>query len=133
MAFGAEELGLLGSDYFVNHPIFPLSDIKFMLNFDISGTGDEGIEVVNGTVFKSQFDQLKKINNANNLLKQVKVRGESCNSDHCLFYRKGVPSFFIYTLGGIQAYHDIYDRSETLPLTEYDNYFKLIALFISSI
>lgn len=133
MAFGAEELGLLGSDYFVKHPIFPLSDIKFMLNFDISGTGDEGIQVVNGTVFKSQFDQLKKINNANNLLKQVKVRGESCNSDHCPFYRKGVPSFFIYTLGGIQAYHDIYDRSETLPLTEYDNYFKLIALFISSI
>ena len=133
MAFGAEELGLLGSDYFVKHPLFPLSEIKFMLNFDISGTGDDGIQVVNGTIFKSQFDQLKKINNSNNLLKQVKVRGESCNSDHCPFYRNGVPSFFIYTLGGIKAYHDIYDRSETLPLTAYDNYFKLIALFISSI
>lgn len=133
MAFGAEELGLLGSAYFVKHPTFPLSDIKFMLNFDISGTGDDGIQVVNGTIFKAQFDQLKRINSSNNLLKQVKVRGESCNSDHCPFYRNGVPSFFIYTLGGIQAYHDIYDRSETLPLTAYDNYFKLISLFISSL
>jgi hypothetical protein len=133
MAFGAEELGLLGSTHFVNDPIFPLSNIKFMLNFDISGTGDEGIQVVNGTIFKSRFEQLKKINGDNNLLKQVKIRGESCNSDHCPFYRKGVPSFFIYTLGGIQAYHDIYDRSETLPLTAYDNYFKLLTFFISGI
>jgi hypothetical protein len=28
-----------------------------------------------------------------------------------MFHTKGVPCFFIYTLGGIQAYHDIYDRA----------------------
>ena len=133
MAFGAEELGLKGSSYFLQHPLFPLNKIKFMLNFDIAGTGDDGIQVVNGTVFMSEFEQLKKLNLAHNLLKQVKVRGESCNSDHCPFYQNGVPSFFMYTLGGIQAYHDIYDQSDTLPLTAYKNYFKLMSLFINSL
>jgi len=101
-----------------------------MINFDIAGTGDDGIQVVNGSVFKDEFELMRKINESDNLLPQVKIRGEACNSDHCLFYQKGVPSFFIYTLGGIQAYHDIDDRPETLPLTAFENYFKLITNFV---
>ena len=130
MAFAGEELGLLGSDYYTKHPLFPLEQIKFMINFDIAGTGDDGIQIVNGKVFKDEFDMISSLNDSMELLPQVKIRGESCNSDHCMFYRKGVPSFFIYTLGGIQAYHDIDDRSETLPLTAFNNYFKLIIAFI---
>ena len=30
-----------------------------------------------------------------------------------------VPAIFIYTMGGIAAYHDVLDRPETLPLTDY--------------
>lgn len=133
MAFGAEELGLLGSYYFVRNTLFPLNEIKFLLNFDIAGTGHDGIQVVNGSVFKKQFQSLQSINSRYNLLPQVKVRGKSCNSDHCPFYLSGVPSFFIYTLGGIQAYHDIHDKPDTLPLTEYEDYFKLITLFIDEL
>jgi hypothetical protein len=44
-----------------------------------------------------------------------------------------VPCFFIYTLGGIAAYHDIYDRAETLPLSRFDNYFKLMVAFIKEL
>jgi len=133
IAFGGEELGLLGSLHFVQHPVFPLENISFLINFDISGTGDDGIQVVNGTVFEKEFGLLKKINLSKDLLPKIKVRGEACNSDHCPFYRRGIPSFYIYTLGGIQAYHDIFDRSETLPLTEYEDYFKLLTLFINQI
>lgn len=130
MAFGAEELGLLGAKHFVENPLFPLENIKFLINFDISGTGDDGIQVVNGKIYRDKFDKLVQLNNEQNLLAQVKIRGEACNSDHCLFYQKGVPGFYIYTLGGIQAYHDINDRSETLPLTEFEDYFTLISEFI---
>jgi hypothetical protein len=49
MAFGAEEVGLIGSRYYTEHPLFPLSDIKFMINLDLLGTGEEGMMVVNGT------------------------------------------------------------------------------------
>ncbi len=130
IAFGAEELGLLGARYFTENPLFPLEKIKFLLNFDISGTGDDGIQVVNGSVYKEEFEKLRNINEAEKLMKQVKIRGEACNSDHCMFHMKGVPSFFIYTLGGIQAYHDINDKAETLPLTEFEDYFTLITRFI---
>lgn len=132
IAFAAEEIGLIGSSYFTSHPTFPLSKIKFLINFDLAGTGDDGIQVVNGKVYQTKFDQLVDINKQNNLLTQIKVRGEACNSDHCMFYSKGVPCFFIYTLGGIQAYHDIYDKAETLPLTDYQDYFSLITRFIDT-
>jgi len=130
IAFGAEELGLIGSRYFTENPLFELSSIKFFLNFDLAGTGDEGIQVVNGSVYKSQFDSLSTINERNDLLPQVKIRGAACNSDHCMFDQKDVPGFYIYTLGGIKAYHDVYDRPETLPLTEFQDYFKLITDFV---
>jgi hypothetical protein len=132
-AFGAEELGLIGSKYFVDRPPIDLSRINFVLNFDISGTGDEGIQVVNGSVHRDEFDRLVELNNQHDLLPEVKIRGAACNSDHCNFNRIGIPGFYMYTLGGIQAYHDIFDRAETLPLTEFEDYFKLMTLFIDSL
>lgn len=132
MAFSGEELGLLGSKYYTENPLLPLDKIKFMINFDIAGTGDEGIQIVNGNIYQEQFDLIKSLNEEAKLLPQIKIRGEACNSDHCLFYQKGVPSFFIYTLGGIQAYHDIDDKPETLPLTAFESYFKLMVSFVDT-
>jgi aminopeptidase YwaD len=133
IAFAAEEIGLIGSKYFTEHPVFPLSNIKFLINFDLAGTGDDGIQVVNGKIYQQKFDVLTKLNDQDKLLKQIKIRGEACNSDHCMFHAKGVPCFFIYTLGGIQAYHDVYDRAETLPLTDYQDYFTLLVKFIDKL
>ena len=133
MAFSGEEIGLLGSKYYTEHPLFPLANIRFLINMDIMGTGDEGITVVNATIFKSAFDDMVKINDQQHLLKLVKPRGETANSDHYFFYKAHVPSFFIYTMGGIKAYHDIYDRRETLPLTNFDEVFKLLRLFTDDI
>jgi hypothetical protein len=133
MALSAEEAGLLGSLYYVDHPLFDLRKIRFLVNFDLAGTGEDGIKVVNGAVFPRQFTLLREINNSENLLKSVQVRGPACNSDHCPFYSRGVPCFYIYTLGGIDAYHDIYDKAQTLPLTEFSDYFKLMAEFFAKV
>ncbi len=133
MAFSGEEIALLGSKYYTENPLFPLSHIRFLVNMDIMGTGDEGITVVNGTIYKSAFDDLVDINNEDHLLPLIKPRGETANSDHYFFYKNHVPSIFIYTMGGIKAYHDIYDRRETLPLTKFDEVFKLLRQFTSDI
>ncbi len=133
IALGAEEIGIMGAKHFVDNPLFDLKRIKFLVNFDLAGTGEEGIKVVNGSVYRDKFDQLVKYNEANNYLNSVQIRGAACNSDHCLFYQKGVPSFYIYTLGGIKAYHDIYDKWETLPLTEFEDYTKLMIEFYNGI
>ena len=133
IAFGAEEIGLMGSKYYTENPLLPLENIEFLINLDILGTGDDGIQVVNGKKHLKKFDKLVQLNEEKKLLKQVKIRGEACNSDHCYFSEKGVPSFFIYTLGGIAHYHNIYDTSKTLPLTVYDNLFVLLKNFIEEI
>ena len=133
IAFGAEEAGILGSKYYVENPLFPLADIKFVLNLDIMGTGDEGITVVNGLLHKKQFKQLTSINKKQEYLSKIKIRGRAANSDHYWFSQLGIPSFFIYTMGGIKAYHDVYDRSETLPMSEFNDLFHLLIDFIESI
>ncbi len=86
--------------------------------------------MVNGAVHTEAFDKLVELNDRAKYLKQVKKRGKAANSDHYPFSEKGVPAFFIYTMGGIAAYHDIYDLPETLPLTEFEDVFKLIRDFI---
>ncbi|MFZ9452499.1 MAG: aminopeptidase, partial [Bacteroidia bacterium] len=52
--------------------------------------------------------------------------GKAANSDHYWFTEKGVKSVFLYTMGGISAYHDPYDKSETLPLTAYYEIFSML-------
>lgn len=132
VAFGGEEAGLLGAKYFVSNPPISLDKIQFMLNFDIAGTGDEGIQVVNGSVYPDLFGRLTQLNDQNQYLPNIKIRGAACISDHCLFDQKNIPGFYIYTLGGIQAYHDVHDRGSTLPLTEFEDYLDLMICFINT-
>ncbi|WP_154657229.1 M28 family metallopeptidase [Hugenholtzia roseola] len=131
IAFGAEEIGLKGSLYYVQNPYFPLKQIKFLMNLDLLGTGDTGATVVNATIFEKEFALLQEINREKQFLPQILSRGEAPNSDHYFFFRAGVPCFFIYLTGGIQAYHDIYDRPETLPLTRFEETFALLIQFMS--
>jgi len=129
IALSAEELGLLGANYYADNPVFPLSNISFLINIDLAGNGEDGITVVNGSVYNSKYELLKNINAAYQYLPQVKSRGEACNSDHCAFHKKGVKCFFIYTMGGSNAYHDINDTADSLPLTMFENYFQLLKSF----
>jgi len=133
VAFAGEEAGLVGSEWFVVDRPVDLAKIKLMVNLDILGTGDEGITVVNGTVQKEQFDALVAINEKKKLLAQVKPRGPACNSDHCPFAKRNVPALFIYTMGGIAAYHDVHDKEETLPLTEFADLHALLREFLSTL
>jgi aminopeptidase YwaD len=131
--FAGEEIGLVGSKYFTENPLLPLDKIKFLINIDMTGTGEEGITVVNATVFPERFNLLKSINETQKLMPQLKERGKASNSDHYWFTEKGVPAFFIYTMGGIKAYHDIYDKAETLPLTKYRELHQLLLSFIKKL
>jgi len=132
MAFGAEEAGILGSKYYVEHPLFPLKKIRFVVNCDIMGTGDEGITVVNGTLHEKEFKKLTHINAEKEYLKKIKIRGRAANSDHYWFSQRQIPAIFIYTMGGIKAYHDVYDKSETLPLDEFSDLSNLLIDFVNS-
>ena len=127
--FAGEEAGLIGSKYFTENPLVPLKNIRFLINTDLAGTGEEGITVVNATEFPKEFAIMNAVNNENKLLVKINARGKAANSDHYFFTEKGVPSFFFYTLGGIKAYHDVFDKAATLPLNEHEDLFKLLVKF----
>ncbi len=122
-----EEAGLYGSKYFVENPLFSLEDIKLVVNLDMVGSGSDGITVVNGTLYDTLMQKMQSINNENQYLKDIKSRGESCNSDHCPFYQKGVKAVFIYTRGKeLTEYHTVTDKSDNFPFTAYNGLFGLL-------
>lgn len=130
IAFAGEEAGLVGSHYFTEHPIIPLKKIDFLVNLDIMGSGEEGITVVNATLFEKQFNLLEEINTEKNLLAKIKKRGEAANSDHYWFTKSGVPAFFIYTMGPNKHYHDVFDTYSELSFSEYDDIVTLLTEFV---
>ncbi len=130
VSFTGEEAGLIGSKYFAEHPLVPLNNIRFLFNLDLEGTGVEGATVVNAAIYKKEFDLLKSINEEYKLLPAINERGKAANSDHYWFTEHGVPSFFMYTLGGIKAYHDVFDKGATLPMDHYENLLKLMEEFV---
>ncbi len=134
MAFAGEEAGLVGSRFYTEHPLFPLPQIKFLLNLDLMSTGEDGLMVVNGSVFPKQFSLLQRLNQQLGYLTQIKSRGKAANSDHYFFSEKGVPSFFFYTLGGTTTeYHHPNDKPETLPLTKFKEVMALIQDFVRAL
>ncbi len=132
LLFGAEEAGLVGSSYFVRHPLVPLPRIKFLLNLDLLGTGEEGATVVNGRVHEAAFRQLTALNDAHHYLPRLTARGPAANSDHFPFSEAGVPAFFMYTRGGSLAYHDVQDRPAALSLAGFAGAYGLARDFLDA-
>jgi len=133
IAFAGEEAGLVGSKYFVDNPLVPLDKIRFLINLDLTGNGEDGITVVNGKMFEEDFRRLAEINTAHEFVPKIRARGSAANSDHYWFSKNGVPAFFIYTLGDRIAYHDIYDIPETLEFAGYDGVFGLVVEFVKEL
>jgi len=48
IAFSGEEEGLLGSNYYVNHPVVPMANVAAMINMDMIGRMKDGKLIVGG-------------------------------------------------------------------------------------
>lgn len=129
MLFSGEEAGLLGSKYYVNHPLFPLEQIRFLVNLDMTGDATNGMTVVNGVSHEPEFALLEKINTENEYLPEVKKRERTNNSDHYYFSKEGVPAVFIYGNGTKPHYHDVFDLPDEVNLENVDNMAKLLIEF----
>ncbi len=132
MLFFGEEAGLLGSSYYVEHPLFPLEKIRMGFNLDMVGTGDEGITIVNSSEenYAGEWALISKINDENKYFEPIKQRGAAANSDHYSFNRKDVKFVFIYTMGPGTFYHNVKDKYETLTFTGYESLFGLLTKFV---
>ncbi|WP_251795740.1 MULTISPECIES: M28 family metallopeptidase [unclassified Arenibacter] len=114
VAFGAEEQGLLGSAYFTDHPVVPLSQIKLMINMDMVGRLNDAKQVYMGGAgtFPDGVELMKELGPPLGLSPVVHA-GSVGGSDHVSFYKKNISVLGIHTGGHLQ-YHTPEDTVELI-------------------
>jgi hypothetical protein len=124
IAFSGEEAGLLGAKYYTDHPLLPIEKTRAMINLDMVGAGDQGFMLVGGHSYPA-FAELYRGYAEKLGFMEVKRRWMSKNSDHWHFYDKGIPSLFMYCMGGPPTYHSPDDTFDTLDVTTLEQVAKL--------
>jgi hypothetical protein len=109
--FSGEELGLLGSGYYVRHPAVPLDRTVAMLNFDMVGRMRDDRLTVSGVESGSGLRAVASRAVAAERLTGVLRDGPLGPSDHARFYTGGVPVLFFHT-GSHGDYHRPSDTAD---------------------
>ena len=118
IAFSGEELGLLGSEYFVEHSPVPLDSAISMVNFDMVGRLREDKLIVYGVATATEFPAL--LDSANlaatggrssaahwSAPLRITALGDGYGpSDHSSFYARNIPVLHFFT-----DLHDDYHRA----------------------
>ncbi len=98
LAFAGEELGLLGSRYFVDHPAMPLDNAVAMINLDMIGRVRDGRVFVGGSRTGSTLGPLVEEAFSREGLKADMTGGTDVgSSDHVSFTTKLVPALFFFS------------------------------------
>ena len=130
VCFSAEEMGLLGSKYFVEHPPVDIGKIKAMINFDMVGRFDTSKNYisVSGTGTSQEGDSILNGLEKDLPFKVIHVPDGYGPSDHAAFYAANIPVFYFST-GAHIDYHTPFDQASRL---DYDKE-KLIGDFASGL
>ena len=112
IGFSAEELGLLGSRYFVNSNLYDEGTYNMMINLDMVGRLNEKKELsVFGVGTSSIFRQV--LNSLNGSFNLNIINDGTGPSDHTSFYNKDLPVLFFHT-GSHENYHRPSDDVELI-------------------
>ena len=126
IAFSGEDANLRGSNYYVEHPIEPLSQIKYLFNIDMIGdnnpvqyceVSDEGMR---------GYNLFEKINAEQHHFEALHRGDLAANSDHYPFATRHVPCIFLENEKGdaFQYYHTIFDTYKTVRFDSYEPVFR---------
>ena len=132
IAFSGEDANLRGSEWYAQHPLVPLSQIKYLINLDMIGdnnpaqyceVSDEGIP---------GFALFEQINAEKGYFKALDRSELADNSDHYPFAERHVPCIFFMNEHGdaFKYYHTVHDTWKNAIVTNYEPTFKLIQEFI---
>ncbi|HEY6343427.1 MAG TPA: M28 family peptidase [Bryobacteraceae bacterium] len=98
LTFAGEEEGLLGSEYYVNHPILPLKDAVAMINMDMIGRIRDGKVYVNGEGTGSTLAKIiGEVKPPDGLHLDFSENLGYGGSDHMSFMLKQVPVIFFFS------------------------------------
>ena len=112
IAFSGEEMGLLGSNYFVKNPTIELSRSNYMINMDMVGRLREDKTLsISGTGTAPIWPQV--LNATNPGFKLVLQESGVGPSDHTSFYLQDIPVLHLFT-GQHEDYHKPGDDANKL-------------------
>jgi aminopeptidase YwaD len=110
--FSGEELGLLGSNYLVNHMPFPVGEAITMINMDMIGRLKDSSLIVYGTGTSSDWKDI--LNKYNTYGFKLSFNDEGYGpSDQSSFYGAKIPVLFFFT-GTHEDYHKPTDDTEKI-------------------
>ncbi len=113
IAFTGEERGLLGSKYYVDHPLFPNESTVSMINLDMVGRLRDNELTLYGTGSADALVEIIERANARYQFDLFKVETGYGPSDHQSFYKAGVPVIFFFT-GLHNDYHRPTDDADKI-------------------
>ncbi|HBI45086.1 MAG TPA: aminopeptidase, partial [Planctomycetales bacterium] len=118
MAFSGEEIGLEGSKYYCEHPLFPLEETAAMFNLDMVGrlrpdekSHKENVLVEGAGTGKNFADLIDAVNRKYDFNLSKRSETLPANSDHFSFYKKRIPVLFFWT-GNHSDYHKPTDTAD---------------------
>ena len=112
ITFSGEEMGLLGSNYFVKNPTIDTKKVSYMINMDMVGRlKKDSALAIYGTGTSPVFKQTLKSNNDN--FKLIQQESGVGPSDHTSFYLADIPVLHFFT-GQHEDYHKPGDDAEKL-------------------
>lgn len=112
--FAGEEKGLYGSEYYVEHPLYPLDKSVAMLNMDMIGRNGNDTLEIDGFQFNPDLAKIMLKEAKNFGLKQFESKEYLFErSDHFNFFKHGITAVDISS-GLHKDYHTVRDNPETI-------------------
>jgi hypothetical protein len=107
--WAAEEMGLLGSEHYCDHPTYPIEKTVTYINMDMVAHG-EGKISYSGVYYGPQVWEVIKEKLPEEIQEYIEPgRGGPGGSDHTPFLAKGVPAFGTWSQGHHFKYHQVRD------------------------
>ncbi|CAN5879106.1 M20/M25/M40 family metallo-hydrolase [soil metagenome] len=106
-SFTGEELGLLGSQWFVEHAPVPIDSVVAMVNFDMVGRLRNDKLIIYGVATAKELPEVLDAANVAPKLTISAVGDGFGPSDHSSFYAKGIPVLHFFT--------ELHDDSHRAP------------------
>lgn len=130
--FSGEELGLIGSKYFVEHAPIDTASINYMINMDMIGRyqQDKGLEISGLGTSPRAFDFIKKIE-YDSLKIKLSEHGVG-PTDHTSFYYANIPVLNFFT-GTHEDYHKPGDDAHKINYDKQVSIIYLITQIIDSL
>ena len=96
IAFSGEEMGLLGSQHYVDNPTVDISNALAMINMDMIGRLSDNRLMIFGTGTADDWPDILETANTETLDLDLVADGTG-SSDHTSFYYKNIPSLHYFT------------------------------------